>query len=66
MADGASDGVYTNAAGMPTYGISGIQLETDDVRAHGKDERLPVVSYEKGVQFYYDLVRMLSGGTPQA
>jgi acetylornithine deacetylase/succinyl-diaminopimelate desuccinylase-like protein len=62
MADGASDGVYTNAAGMPTYGVSGIQLETDDVRAHGKDERLPIDSYDKGVQFYYYLVRSLSGG----
>jgi acetylornithine deacetylase/succinyl-diaminopimelate desuccinylase-like protein len=62
MADGASDGVYTNAAGMPTYGVSGIQLETDDVRAHGKDERLPIDSYDKGVQFYYYLVRDLSGG----
>jgi len=62
MADGASDGVYTNAAGMPTYGISGIQLETNDVRAHGKDERLPIESYDKGVQFYYYLVRRLSGG----
>ena len=32
MADGASDGVYTNAAGMPTYAISGIALG---------DQRLP-------------------------
>ena len=62
MADGASDGVYTNAAGMPTYGVSGIQLETTDVRAHGRDERLPIDSYDKGVQFYYELVRTLSGG----
>jgi len=62
MADGASDGVYTNAAGMPTYGVSGIQLETDDVRAHGKDERLPIDSYDEGVQFYYYLVRSLSSG----
>lgn len=60
MADGASDGVFTNAAGMPTYGISGIQLETNDMRAHGKDERLPVDSFEKGTQFYYELVRDLS------
>ncbi len=65
MADGASDGVYTNAAGMPTYGVSGIQLETTDVRAHGKDERLPIDSYDKGVQFYYALVRDLSGGSTQ-
>ncbi len=60
MADGASDGVYTSAAGMPTYGISGIELETDDVRAHGKDERLPVTSFEKGTQFYYEFIRALS------
>jgi acetylornithine deacetylase/succinyl-diaminopimelate desuccinylase-like protein len=62
MATGASDGVYTMAAGMPTYGISGIALETDDVRAHGKDERLPIDSYYRGVDFYYQLVKMLSGG----
>lgn len=60
MATGASDGVYTNAAGMPTYGISGIALESDDVRAHGKDERLPVDSYYRGVDFYYQFVKALS------
>lgn len=60
MATGASDGIYTNAAGMPTYGISGIALETNDVRAHGKDERVPVDSYYRGVEFYYDFVKALS------
>ena len=62
MSTGASDGVYTNGAGMPTYGISGVALETNDVRAHGKDERIPIDSYYKGVDFYYQLVRALSGG----
>jgi acetylornithine deacetylase/succinyl-diaminopimelate desuccinylase-like protein len=47
---------------MPTYGISGIALETNDVRAHGKDERLPIDSYYKGLDFYYQFVKMLSGG----
>jgi acetylornithine deacetylase/succinyl-diaminopimelate desuccinylase-like protein len=61
MATGASDGVYTNAAGMPTYGISGIALETNDVRAHGKDERLPIDSYYKGVDFYHQFVKALGG-----
>lgn len=59
MATGASDGVFTNAAGMPTYGISGIALETNDVRAHGKDERVPIDSYYRGVDFYYQFVKML-------
>ncbi len=60
MADGASDGIYTNAAGMPTYGVSGIELESDDVRAHGKDERLPIASYDRGVDFYYDFLKTLT------
>ncbi|HEX6495167.1 MAG TPA: M20/M25/M40 family metallo-hydrolase [Acidobacteriaceae bacterium] len=60
MADGASDGIYTNAAGMSTYGVSGIALESDDVRAHGKDERLPSASYDRGVDFYYDFLKTLT------
>src|SRR5277367_5345014 len=62
MATGASDSVYTNAVGMPSYGVSGIALETNDVRAHGKDERLPIESFYRGLDFYYQLVKMLSGG----
>jgi len=62
MATGASDSVYTNAAGMPSYGVSGIALETSDFRAHGKDERLPIESFYRGLDFYYQLIRMLSGG----
>ncbi len=60
MADGASDSVYTNAAGIPTYNWSAIQLETNDVRAHGRDERLPVDSYWKGLQFWHDFLRTLT------
>ena len=63
MSAGASDGVYTNAAGMPTYGISGLAIDTDDVRAHGKDERLGVESYYRGVDFYYRYLKALTGGT---
>jgi acetylornithine deacetylase/succinyl-diaminopimelate desuccinylase-like protein len=62
MATGASDSVFTNAAGIPTYNWSAIELETNDVRAHGKDERLPETSYWKGVQFWYDYVRMITSG----
>jgi acetylornithine deacetylase/succinyl-diaminopimelate desuccinylase-like protein len=63
MATGASDSVYTMAAGMPSYGISGIALETDDDRAHARDERLPIASYYRGLEFYYQLIKMLSGGS---
>lgn len=60
MATGASDGVYTNAAGLPTYGISGVGIERDDVRAHGKDERLGVESFYKGVDFYYRYLKAVT------
>ena len=60
MADGASDGVFTNAAGMPTYAISGIALETNDIRAHGKDERVPIESYFTGVDFFYQFLKALT------
>jgi acetylornithine deacetylase/succinyl-diaminopimelate desuccinylase-like protein len=62
MATGASDSIFTNAAGIPTYNWSAIELEVSDVRAHGKDERLPVNSFYKGVQFWYDYLRMLTSG----
>jgi len=62
MSTGASDGVYTNAAGMPTYGISGVAVETNDVRAHGRDERVRVESYYQGVDFYYRYLKTLTSG----
>jgi acetylornithine deacetylase/succinyl-diaminopimelate desuccinylase-like protein len=62
MEAGASDGKITSEAGLPTYGINGIAIDIDDVRAHGKDERVPVDSYYQGVEFYYRYVMMLSGG----
>ncbi len=53
MSTGASDGVYTNAAGMPTYAVSGVAYDRDDIRAHGKDERESVAGFYGGVDFYY-------------
>jgi acetylornithine deacetylase/succinyl-diaminopimelate desuccinylase-like protein len=45
--------VYTNAAGMPTYAVSGVAYDRDDIRAHGKDERESVAGFYGGVDFYY-------------
>jgi len=62
MSTGASDGVYTNAAGMPTYGISGVAIDMNDVRAHGRDERVRVESFYQGVDFYYRYLKALTSG----
>jgi acetylornithine deacetylase/succinyl-diaminopimelate desuccinylase-like protein len=60
MATGASDGVYTMGVGWPTYGIAGIAIDRDDIRAHGRDERLGVESYYKGVDFYYRFLKAVT------
>ena len=41
-------------------GISGDSIERDDVRAHGKDERLGVESFYGGVDFYYRFLKAVT------
>jgi acetylornithine deacetylase/succinyl-diaminopimelate desuccinylase-like protein len=60
MAAGASDGVHTSAAGLPTYLVGGEALERDDIRAHGKDERVPVASFYNAVDFYYEYLQAVA------
>jgi acetylornithine deacetylase/succinyl-diaminopimelate desuccinylase-like protein len=61
MENGASDSIYFAQAGIPSYGYSAVALERDDVRAHGKDERLPVDSYWKSLDFFYAFTKALGG-----
>ena len=60
MSTGASDSVYTNAAGLPSYGISGVTIEHDDVRAHGQNERTPAESFYRGVDFFYQYLKAVT------
>jgi len=61
METGASDSIYTMAAGIPSYGVNGVAIDQDDIRAHGKDERVRVTSYFDGVVFYYRLLKAMTG-----
>jgi len=61
MENGASDSIYFAQAGIPCYGYSAIALERDDVRAHGRDERLPIDSYWKSLDFWYAFAKALGG-----
>ena len=60
MGVGASDGKYLRAAGIATYGISGVFLDVDDFRMHAKDERIRVVDFYDGLEYNYELVRAFS------
>jgi acetylornithine deacetylase/succinyl-diaminopimelate desuccinylase-like protein len=56
----SSDSRRFRLAGFPVYGISGMFYDIDDVRAHGKDERMSVRSFYEGVEFMYRLMKELS------
>jgi acetylornithine deacetylase/succinyl-diaminopimelate desuccinylase-like protein len=62
MSAGATDGSYLRNAGIPTYGHSGLAGDVDDMRSHGKDERVLVKSFFDGQEYLYRLVKTLSGG----
>jgi acetylornithine deacetylase/succinyl-diaminopimelate desuccinylase-like protein len=62
MSTGGTDGSYLRNAGIPTYGHSGLAGDVDDVRSHGKDERVSVKSFFDGVAYLDRLVRTLAGG----
>ena len=63
METGATDGLFLRNAGIPVYGVSGVPLDVDDLRAHGQDERIRVEAFYQGLEFTTRLVRALAQGT---
>ena len=61
METGATDGAYLRGAGIPAYGVSGVFLDVDDIRAHGRDERIMVKSFYEGVEYIYQLLLEFAG-----
>jgi acetylornithine deacetylase/succinyl-diaminopimelate desuccinylase-like protein len=61
MSTGASDGLILRRAGIPVYGVSGLFDDIDDVRAHGRDERMAVWAFFDGLEFMYRLEKALAG-----
>jgi len=59
MSTGASDGKYLRREGIPVYGISGMFYDSEDIRAHGQDERIGVKEFYEGVAFMYHFIQAL-------
>jgi acetylornithine deacetylase/succinyl-diaminopimelate desuccinylase-like protein len=62
MSTGATDGLYTRNAGIPTYGVAAIFDDLNDSRAHGRDERVGVREFHQAAEYWYELVKQLSSG----
>ncbi len=60
MVMGGTDGRYLRSAGIPTYGIQGIFMPQEDMRMHGRDERLGINEFYEANTFLYELVKSLS------
>ena len=60
METGATDGLYFRQLGIPTYGIVGTATDLDDIRMHGKDERMGVADFYDGLEFEYQLIKAIS------
>jgi acetylornithine deacetylase/succinyl-diaminopimelate desuccinylase-like protein len=60
MSAGATDGSFLRNAGIPTYGHSGLASDIDDVRIHGRDERVAVRAFDDGLEYLYLLVKALA------
>jgi acetylornithine deacetylase/succinyl-diaminopimelate desuccinylase-like protein len=59
MATGFSDDRQTRNAGIPSYDVSGVWMDIDENRAHGRDERVGAVSYDESVEFTYRLMKAM-------
>ncbi len=60
MSTGATDGKYLRAAGIPTFGVSGLFYEGEERNMHGRDEKIRVKSYYDGLAFLDQLMRTLA------
>jgi acetylornithine deacetylase/succinyl-diaminopimelate desuccinylase-like protein len=63
MSAGATDGRFLRNAGIATYGHSGLEADEFDVRIHGRDERVRVDAFYRGVDYLHDLLRQLASGS---
>ncbi len=55
--NGATDGLFFRNAGIPVYGVTGIAMPNGESRMHGRDERIPVKSFDEAVVFATALIR---------
>ena len=60
MATGFSDDRQTRNAGMPSYDLSGVWIDVDENRAHGRDERVGVREFDESVEYTYRLMKAMS------
>jgi len=60
LSPGATDGLFTRNAGIPTYGLAAIPEDPDDDRSHAPNERIRIAAFHESLEFWYRLIRQFA------
>jgi carboxypeptidase PM20D1 len=60
MSAGATDSLYFRAAGIPSYGLSGMFMNPADDYAHGLNERAPVAAIDGALDQWHTVISILA------
>jgi acetylornithine deacetylase/succinyl-diaminopimelate desuccinylase-like protein len=61
MASGGTDGMHFRKAGIPTWAVSGLFMNPDEVYTHGLNERLPIKAFYDALDHWSIILRELAG-----
>jgi len=60
MESGGTDGMHFRRAGIPTWGMSGIFMNPDEMFAHGLNERVPVKAFYDALDHWTIIIKDLT------
>lgn len=61
MESGGTDGMHFRSAGIPTWAISSVFMNPDEMYAHGLNERLPIKAFYDGLDHWSIIIKELTG-----
>lgn len=61
MESGGTDGMHFRSAGIPTWAMSSVFMNPDDMYAHGLNERLPINAFYDGLDHWSIIIKELAG-----
>jgi len=60
MESGGTDGMHFRKAGIPTWGVSGLFMNPDEMYAHGLNERVPIKAFYDALDYWSIILRELA------
>jgi acetylornithine deacetylase/succinyl-diaminopimelate desuccinylase-like protein len=61
MESGGTDGMHFRRAGIPTFAVSGVFMNPDEMFAHGLNERVPIKAFYDALDHWSIIIRELAG-----